>query len=329
MNWNFFHLRKDATLYVHFPCFDGVVSGVLSILFLSKSLHWRFRTIHPVNYSQQDDWSHLQLPRRSAVVDFLYHPQADFWADHHSTTFCSELMKADFEAHGHEFRFYDSRAGSCAMLLWQQLGAFLGPDPRLEEMARWADKIDSASYASVEEAIFSLHPAMVVSRSLAVDADGEYCRFLITLLQKSNLEEAAQTSQVQKRFITAKTLTDAGLDRVGKSISLRGNVAFFEANSEGVMMNRYAPYCFYPHASYSVGVVHSKSGTKITAMRNPWLNFESAHLGQFMRKFGGGGHQRVGSVILPNATNSQVSEIVPELLHELNASERETRASRT
>lgn len=317
MNWTFFRLRKNASLYVHFPCFDGVISGVLSILFLNKSLHWRFRSIHPVNYSHQDDWIHQQLPRRSAVVDFLYHPQADFWADHHSTTFRSDRMKADFEAGAHEMRFYNSRAGSCAMLLWQQLGAVLGPDPRLEEMVGWADKIDSAAYTSVEEALFSLHPAIVISRSLAIDADEGYCSFLITLLEKSNLEETAKTNEVQKRFIRAKELSDAGLERVSKSISLRGAVAVFEADSEGVMMNRYAPYYFYPQATYSIGIVHSKSGTKITAMRNPWLNFESAHLGQFMRKFGGGGHQRVGSVILPNATNSQVTDIVPELLHEL------------
>jgi nanoRNase/pAp phosphatase (c-di-AMP/oligoRNAs hydrolase) len=53
-------------------------------------------------------------------------------------------------------------------------------------------------------------------------------------------------------------------------------------------------------------------------MRNPWLNFESFHLGEFMRRFGGGGHQRVGSVVLPAEQNEEAGNIWRKLLQELN-----------
>jgi len=38
---------------------------------------------------------------------------------------------------------------------------------------------------------------------------------------------------------------------------------------------------------------------KITAMRNPWREFRSVRLGNIFQKYGGGGHDRVASLLLP------------------------------
>ncbi len=319
-----FPWRRRATLYLHFPCLDGVISGGLATLYLEKTRGWKFKTFQPVNYHQQKEWPDTRLPRHSAVVDFLYHPQAEFWADHHETSFLTDQLRADFEARRDksgfkdESRFYDKQSGSCASLLWREIGGTLGPDTRLEEMVRWAEKIDSAAYDSVEEAFSSSHPALVLSRSLATDADQRYCEFLLTQLRHASLEDVIRTDEVQKRFLRTQELNTLGLERVRQSIRLEGCVAVFEASSQGVMMNRYSPYYFYPNARYSIGITHSKHSTKITAMRNPWLNFESFHLGEFMRRFGGGGHQRVGSVVLPAERSEEAGNIRQELLQNLN-----------
>lgn len=319
MAWLIFSRRRRAKLYVHFPCFDGVISGVLATLYLEKSRRWKFEAIEPVNYHRQKEWLQTRLRRRSAVVDFLYHPQAEFWADHHPTAFLRDHLKADFESHKNGSRFYDRKSGSCASLLWRELGGTLGPDPRLEEMVLWAEKIDSATYDSVDEALSASHAAIILSRSLAIEADQKYCTFLITKLQHVSLDEAIRASEVQNRFVRAQELGTLGLDRVRQTIRLEEEVAVYEASSEGVLMNRYSPYHFYPQARYSIGITHSKHSTKITAMRNPWINFDCVNLGEFMRKFGGGGHQRVGSVILAEQRQPEANEIVPQLLQELSA----------
>lgn len=313
----FLHRRKDATLYVHFPCFDGVISGVLTILFLRKSRHWKFRTIRPIDYRAQDQWISFSLPRHTAVVDFLYHPQAEFWADHHATAFLSEQLRHDFEGRKGESRLYDRQIGSCARLLWRTIGASLDYDPRLGEMVHWADKIDSAAYESVQEAFSADPPAIRLSRSLAIDATGEYCRFLIFNLEEHTLEETAKSHEVQKRFAEAQELGALGMERVEKDICLQNGVAWFDVDGKGVLINRYAPYKIFPRARYSIAVVRFEESAKITIMRNPWLDFESVNLGEFLRKWKGGGHQRVGSVILEKERLSEVNEIVSQSLHKL------------
>jgi len=309
--------RRRATLYLHFPCFDGIISGVLAILFLEKSRRWNFKRIEPVNYGLKKTWLDTSLPERSAVVDFLYHPHAEFWADHHPTTFLTEQVKADFEQRRGACRIYDKQSGSCASLLWRNIESFRG-DRRLEEMVHWAEKIDSADYDSVEEVLFSAHPALILSRSLAIDADHQYCTFLINRLRRKSLQETAQAREVQKRFTKAQDLGSLGLERVRQTVRLEGDVAVFEANSEGALINRYSAYYFYPKALYSIGITHTKHSVVVTSMRNPWLDFESLNLGEFMKEFGGGGHQRVGSVVLGKEHGVEAHGIADRLLEESN-----------
>ena len=324
MSWSIFPWRKRAVLYVHFPCFDGVISGVLATLSLEESRGWNFKTIRPVNYGLQKEWLNTRLPRHSAVVDFLYHPQAEFWADHHPTSFLTKELQADFETRKDPYRIYDRLSGSCASLLWRTVGEPFHADQRLEEMVRWAEKIDSAAYDSVEEAFSMGHPALVLNKSLAVEADSEYCRFLITTLRTASLEDTVQMEEVQERFVRARDRSLLGLERARQAVRLVDDVAVLDVQNddvedEGVLISRYSPYYFYRQARYSIMIARSAGGSKITAMRNPWLHFESIELGQFMRQFGGGGHQRVGSVILQKERVGEAAKIVAQLLKEMTS----------
>jgi nanoRNase/pAp phosphatase (c-di-AMP/oligoRNAs hydrolase) len=181
-------------------------------------------------------------------------------------------------------------------------------------MVCWAEKIDSASYDSVEEAISSHHPSLVLTRSLAIEPDQAYLEFLVFGLQRHSLREIAETNEVRRRFDEAESRNARGLTYIGKNIHLVGEVALFNVENNGAFLNRYAPYHFFPKAHYSIGVVRFDNSTKITAMRNPWLEFESVNLGGFMKRFGGGGHQRVGSVILPNDQADKINQVVSDLL---------------
>jgi len=320
---------KDATLYFHYPCFDGLVSGVLAWVFLEQSENWRIEQFCPANYDMRRSWLSNDFSGPTAVVDFLYHPQAIFWADHHLTTFITKNAKEDFERRKtnleqrktRECLLFDGSAKSCASMLWEHLHVRIPDAARYEEMVRWAEKIDSANYSSVNEAISGDAPALRISRSLMVQNGPDYSRFLLKELRFGGLSRVAQLEPVRTRFDEVRHRMETGLKSVEGEVTLRdGGVATFDVEArDDEIISRYVPYHFFPEARYSIGIVRSTDGVKVTAMRNPWLDFESVPLGKILEEFGGGGHQRVGALVLPVEQASQVQPIVDRLISEIRS----------
>src|SRR5947208_1941179 len=114
-------MRTPAHLYFHSPCFDGITSAVLAWDFLETNQDWTLEQLHSVNYDLRASWLSTELQTPCAVVDFLYHPQAQFWADHHLTTFLTEEAESDYERRKSSWLTYAPRSGSCASLLWSHL----------------------------------------------------------------------------------------------------------------------------------------------------------------------------------------------------------------
>src|SRR5205823_4390536 len=131
----------EATLYFHYPCFDGLVSGVLASQFLETAKAWHIERFCPVNYESRATWISTPLDRSAAIVDFLYHPQASFWSDHHSTTFVSPHAKKDYEQRSGAVTclLFDETARSCARLLWNHLNSSIPDAERYRDMVAWAD----------------------------------------------------------------------------------------------------------------------------------------------------------------------------------------------
>ncbi|HEX3154905.1 MAG TPA: hypothetical protein VHV32_09785 [Candidatus Angelobacter sp.] len=311
---------QAATLYFHYPCFDGLVSAALAWEFLESQKGWMVGELCPVNYTVRNSWLSSELKHPVAIVDFLYHPGADFWADHHATTMLSKEAADDYQRRRAEFPLYfDPQAGSCASLLFQHLGHALAGKPNFPEMVTWAEKIDSARYESVEEAILGDAPALKINRSIQFEPGAEYARFLCKELRNQPLNRVAALDEVKKRQDEVERRTRAGLKLVEKRIRMEpGAVAIFEAEpAKDEMINRYSAYYFAPDSRYSVGIIHSEDGTAITAMRNPWREFPSVELGKIFAAFGGGGHQRVGSIFIPKNESQRIPDVVKSLLSQL------------
>jgi hypothetical protein len=115
-----------------------------------------------------------------------------------------------------------------------------------------------------------------------------------------SLAEVASSREVNQRYRNARKEILIGQQRFKKSAWLErdGIVVFHVNNSKFHSVSRYAPYLEYPKALYSIGILDSEDGAKITAMRNPWRRFRNVPLGQLFRPYGGGGHQRVASVLV-------------------------------
>lgn len=298
-----------GTLYFHSPCFDGIVSAVIAADFLERRRGWPGIDVKAVNYEARSRWLKTALQRPAAIVDFLYHPAADFWADHHPTAFLTIEARQHFEARRSADCIYDERSPSCAGLLHNHLArAFDFRDSRLTELIAWADKIDAARYDSVEDAIRPRSPVLRLNASL-ISAPAEYCEGLVAELRKRHSLEVADLPAVRARADRIAASIDEGLQRFKAAAHLEDDdIVVFDVDVTGTVVSRYAPYLFFPHARYSVGIIRGTDWTKITAMRNPWREFPSAPLGQIAAGLGGGGHHRVGSLLLtPQRAKSAAS----------------------
>ena len=308
---------ETRQLYYHSPCFDGVASAVLAWDFLEATLGWRSCELHPVNYTVRESWLQTELKSPTAVVDFLYHPQADFWADHHGSTFLTAEAREHFERSPRGLRFYDESARSCTGLLARELPESFERKPHHLELARWAEKIDSAEYESVEEALFSAKPALKINVGLALGEGERFTQLLIRALRESSLEQVAQHPEVRERFDRAQEAIRRGLNRFRAEASLTANgiVVFdVEDREDDVVISRYAPYYFFPDARYSAGIVRHADGVKITVMRNPWRRFASTSLGRICAALGGGGHHRVGAIQLGPERAGEVRSLLERVL---------------
>lgn len=182
-------------------------------------------------------------------------------------------------------------------------------------MVDWADKIDSARYKSVEEAIFGDAPALQIYRCLGFKNSRELSKDLVRKLRTHTLDEVAQLPEVQARYRQVMSMTKGSLNKVKKSIRLEEDgIAVFEMDAKNININRYAPYYFYPEAKYSISLLRTDGGVKITAMRNPWREFPSANIGEAFERFGGGGHQRVGSVLLQGDKAKEANELLKKVI---------------
>jgi hypothetical protein len=299
---------KPFHVYFHAPCFDGIISTVLLQDFLVRHRSVRSVILHGVNYHLKESWPNLPLEQPCAVLDFLYHPDAQVWFDHHSTTFLSPELKADFHCHVTPERVYDPTASSCALLLWNTLTESFGYEgDRHFPKVLAADRIDSARYESAAEAVLSDSPALRINASLAMEKGEEYSQFLVKELLPRSLEEVAELPQVLAGFRKFQRLSKLGLTRLRRAAHLEEDgIVVFDVDSSDAMVSRYAPFYFFPQGRYSVGVVRHNSHAKLTAMRNPWLDFESVALGEIFTHLGGGGHRRVASTLLSAGTEGAV-----------------------
>ena len=317
----------EGRIYFHSPCFDGIASAVLAWDCLHAVRGWVSPALQPVDYDVRETWLGSPLAPPAAVVDFLYHPAAELWADHHQTTFLTDSARQHFAARRGPYVVYDERAGSCAMLLSEHLATAIGHrNPAYTELVQWADKIDAARYVSVEEAMDSEAPALRINLSLAVGRTEGYCEQLVRALREKPLDAVAALPDVHQRFAEAKTLTDSGLDRFKRNAHVEDDgIVVFDVDGRDTLVSRYAPYHFFPKARYS-GIVRSKMGAKITAMRNPWLEFSGVPLGRIAETLGGGGHQRVASIALHGDQLVKATTVLTHFITEIRTQEAGPRA---
>jgi len=297
--------------------------------FLSRRYSIPTSHLHAVDYRKQAGWTKSRKPRPFAVVDFLYHPDAVFWADHHRTTFGAAAAPQNLGDDPERTRIYDQEAGSCAKLLWRELRSRFGfREPEYGDLVTWADRTDSARYASVRQALMPREPALLINLSLEFGRSGRYCEWLVDQLQRRDMRRVAASPEVMRRAARALEGTRTALEALRQQGELRDGVAVFNLAESSMRPNRYAPYWFHPDANYSAVLFRTSGGLKITAMRNPWKEFKGVTLGPLFARFGGGGHERVASLVMPKATSRAGGRLLDQIVGLIQSGEPRPRRGR-
>ena len=295
-------MSTPAALTIHYHRdFDGMVAGAILAQIL-RDTQGEVVSLTSVNYDQRENWEDFESGKRFAIVDFHFHPRAEYWFDHHPTTFLTPQMRAAYEPN--DRWQWDESSPSCPPLILRHAVEHWGYEPpeRFVEMAQWSDVIDAARYESVEQAIFGDTPALRIARSLTVAPNPGWVDTLAEAMTGGTLDSIASRPDVEKAHQRASRNRDRALEQFPSTVEwVRDGVIFYDASSSRIRRERFAAFYHHPKMHYSVGVIPTRAGFHVTCGENPW-NPPTAgiHVGELMETYGGGGHRAVGGANPPD-----------------------------
>ncbi len=292
----------------HGHCFDGMASAaVLSRFFRARegravSIGYRGLDHQPGGSFVPEE---ILTGEQNAVVDFVYTTSArlGWWFDHHESGIVGARERAHFDADRSGQKFFDPTYGSCCKLIADVTRSRFGFEaPELDDLVRWADVIDSASFPDAETAVKLEAPAL---RLMAViDAYGDE-RFLAPRIQRLadglTLAEMADDHEVKKRLRPLLRRHQRACALIEeRAVEDAGVVSFDLVGTGGDRYNKFIPYWLFPRARYAVAVTASSRRVKVSVGSNPWAPVPRTHdIAAICAGYGGGGHPFVGAVSLP------------------------------
>ncbi|MEX1024469.1 MAG: hypothetical protein WD226_05265 [Planctomycetota bacterium] len=314
-------MSEPLTIHYHRD-FDGMVAAAVLACILrdrfDEDVAWQ-----SVNYDQRSDWENFERGRRFAIVDFHFHPRAEYWFDHHPTTFLTPALRA---AYAPSDRWaWDENSPSCPPLIlehakqhWDLAARWpKATMQRFDEMAYWSNVIDAARFKDVEQAVFGDEPALRISRALAASPNRDWTNELVAAMVDDSLDDVATRDDVEVAYQRAARNRDKALEQFPPTvISTEQGVVHYDASSNKIRRERFAPFFHHGESRYAVGVIPTRAGYHVTAGQNPWNDAPSAiHVGELMEQFGGGGHRAVGGANAKSLTHAR--ELAAEIAVEL------------
>ncbi len=307
----------DYNLYFHND-FDGIASGAVMLDFL-KGRGDKIISFNPINYFAeiQEKWPKFKFKAPFILVDFRYHPGADFWFDHHLSTFISKKWQDNFANDG--THYFGPKFKSCCGLIISRLGKQFGYQPasHIKELARWADIVDSASYKSAKQAIELKEPYLRLALFLDDDSHPLHQEEIIKRLVSEPISKIVKLPFIVKELKKLDYETGKA-KKIFKDISvLKGKIMLVDTTKTKIFISRYMGYFLYPQLNYFVIVMRSDNGYHISAGKNPWKKMPNkVAIGEMLGKYGGGGHGGVGGV--DRRTKSEILKVAGEIIEYLN-----------
>jgi hypothetical protein len=315
-----------VVIATHGHCFDGLASAVLFTRlfegsegpgheFVYRACGYGVGQLRPEEALLDGD--------QNAILDYRFcpSPKLSWYFDHHRTAFANPEDRAFFEERRSGGRFFfDSDYSSCTKLI-ADIGKshFQLDSSALDELILWADRIDSASFESAEQAISHTDPVMRMTSVVEHYGDDAFLSRIIPELLCKPLGEVAAARDIEERYRPLGQKQERFIQRVRDKGEAQGRVVFVDL-TESVLesVGKFVTYALYPESTYSVIVGLLKSGAKISVGYNPWCGKPREHdISEICARHGGGGHPVVGGIAFDKREVERARAVAREIAEEL------------
>lgn len=319
-------MAEEIVVASHGHCFDGLASAALFARFharLSGTTERRYRFLslgYSPTFSQvPEGWL---VGAENAILDFRYTPsdKVTWFFDHHRTGFASEEERAAALSREAGHVHHDGAYPSCARLISDVARERYGIDlSEATDLLAWADRIDTASFASAEEAVRREAPALKLATLIEHKGDTRFYGELAPRLLDRPLEELVADPEIAQRLEPLRREQDLLYARVRHLARLRGRCVTVDLTDVRLEIPaKFYAYAIYPRSLYSVTLTRGRNHFKLSVGWNPWCGEPRAHdIASICLRYGGGGHAAVGAAAFPLADVERAREAFAAVAEEL------------
>jgi hypothetical protein len=297
----------------HGHCFDGLCSAVMFTRLLRHVMpndHLEF-SYHAAGYGPGQNGVEPKLLSGdvNSILDFRFTntPKLTWYFDHHVSAFVTPEDRAAYEARVHEAdgrpserrMFHDGAYGSCTKLIADVGAARFGLDSTpMKELVRWADLIDTASFASAQMAVERKEPELQLMTVVEHSGGDAFLSATVPRLLSQPLADVARAKDLQAAYEPLERTHKAFIEQVKLHTEKVGPVVLVDLLGETIeVAGKFVTYALYPESAYSVIASRSTSKCKISVGYNPWSGVVRKHnIAAICERYGGGGHPVVGAV---------------------------------
>jgi len=318
-------MAEEVVIASHGHCFDGLSSAALFTLFHRKlnggERKYRYFSLgySPTFTMVPEAWLN---GGENAILDFRFTPseRVTWFFDHHKTGFASEEERDAALARPAGKIHYDATYSSCARLIADVARREHGVS--LDEMSNllsWADVIDTAGFASAEEAVRREAPALRLATIIEHHGDTKFYGEMVPRLLEQPIEEIVAMPEMVEKLAPLRREQDMLYAKVRHVARLKGRCVTADLTDARLEVPaKFYAYAIYPKAMYSVTLTRGRGHFKLSIGYNPWCGSAREHdIASICVRFGGGGHPAVGAAAFPLAESDRARAAFEEVAREL------------
>jgi len=296
--------------------FDGLACAVLLV---EAGIVDEYKFVHPKDV--QDGL--IEVTKNDVLTNIPYSPGCGMWFDHHSSEAERLKLKEEFDFEG------ESRpAPSCARVIYDYYGG-AEKFSKLDETGLMAavDKSDTADF-TIDEI---QNPKGWVLLSFIMDARtglGRYRDYRISNYQlmedmiqycrTKTADEILDIPDVQERVKRYFEQEPQYEEMISSNSHADGNVLVIDLHNldEILSGNRFKEYVLHPECNVSIRIIWGfKKQNMVFTVGHSIINKTSkTNVGSLMLKYGGGGHEKVGTCQVPTEVwEEKLAEIVGQM----------------
>lgn len=294
--------------------FDGLICAVI---LKEEGIIDQYKFVHPKDI--QD--AKVIIDSNDVLTNVPYYPECGMWFDHHSS---EDYIKDLFQV---EFKGESRKEKSCARIVYEYYGG-REKYPQFDEMVKGVDKSDSGDL-QVEDI---LNPQGWILLSFVMDPRtglGRYKDYrisnyklmedLIDYCRTMTIEEILEIPDVKERTERYRKHKDKYKGMIRKNSRVYKNCVVIDLRpvERPFSGNRFVEYTMFLQQNISIRVMWGlQKQNVVLAIGHSILNRTSkTNVGQLAHKYGGGGHDQVGTCQIPvDQADDVLMDIVSQIM---------------